>query len=70
MIFYESPFKLLRTIDDLIACLGEDRGISVSRELTKLHEETIRGSLSDCKAYFMEKPPKGEFVLVVAGKAG
>ena len=70
MIFYESPYKLLRTIDDLIACLGEDRGISVSRELTKLHEETVRGSLSDCKAYFMKKPPKGEFVLVVAGKAG
>lgn len=68
MIFYESPYKLMRTIDDLIACLGADREISVSRELTKLHEETIRGTLAGIKEHFTDKPPKGEFVLVVAGK--
>lgn len=68
MIFYESPYKLLRTIDDLIAALGAERIVSASRELTKLHEETCRGTLADIKEHFSNIPPKGEFVLVVAGK--
>ena len=66
MIFYEAPHKLLRTLEDLLAVLG-DRPIAVVRELTKLHEETLRTTLSGAVAHFRETPPKGEFVLVVRG---
>ena len=66
MIFYEAPHKLLRTLEDLLAVLG-DRPIAVVRELTKLHEETLRTTLSGAVAHFRETPPKGEFVLVVGG---
>ena len=66
MIFYEAPHKLLRTLEDLLAVLG-DRPIAVVRELTKLHEETLRTTLSEAVAHFRETPPKGEFVLVVGG---
>lgn len=68
MIFYESPHKLLRTIEDLITSLGKDRPASVSRELTKIYEETVRGSLSEILEYYKENPVKGEFVIVVGGK--
>ncbi|MBT8284210.1 MAG: 16S rRNA (cytidine(1402)-2'-O)-methyltransferase [Flavobacteriaceae bacterium] len=68
MIFYESPHKLLRTIEDLITSLGKDRSASVSRELTKIYEETVRGSLSEILEYYKENPVKGEFVIVVGGK--
>lgn len=66
MIFYEAPHKLTYTLNDLYAALG-DREISISRELTKLHEETLRTTLSGAIAHFEETPPRGEFVLVVAG---
>ncbi len=68
MVFYESPHKLLKTLSQFVSCFGPDRPISVSRELTKMYEETIRGSTSEVLAHFENKPPKGEFVLVVAGK--
>ena len=69
MIFYEAPHKLLSTLEDLCAAFGEDRGISLCRELTKLHEEVVRTTLGDAVAKYTETPPKGEFVLIVAGAA-
>ena len=67
MIFYEAPHKLLSTLEDLAEAFGEDRGISPCRELTKLHEEVVRTTLGEAVAKYTENPPKGEFVLVVAG---
>ena len=67
MIFYEAPHKLLSTLEDLAEAFGEDRGISLCRELTKLHEEVIRTTLGEAVQKYTESPPKGEFVLVVAG---
>ena len=66
MIFYEAPHKLLRTLEDLLAAFG-DRPLSLCREMTKLHEEVIRTTLAEALARYRETPPKGEFVLVVAG---
>lgn len=66
MVFYEAPHKLLGTLADLYAAFG-DRPITLCRELTKLHEETRRTTLAQAAAYYAENPPKGEFVLVVAG---
>ena len=68
MIFYESPHKLLKTLTQFMEYFGEERQISVSRELTKLYEETVRGTISEVMEYFTIKAPKGEFVIVVAGK--
>ncbi len=68
MIFYESPHKLLKTLTQFAEYLGEERPISVSRELSKLYEETVRGSISEVIEYFTKKAPKGEFVIVVGGK--
>ena len=67
MIFYEAPHKLLTTLQDMAAVFGEDRPISLCRELTKLHEEVIRTTLGGAIALYAQQPPKGEFVLVVAG---
>ncbi|PID69233.1 MAG: 16S rRNA (cytidine(1402)-2'-O)-methyltransferase [Flavobacteriales bacterium] len=69
MVFYESPHKLIKTLSQFVEFLGEDRQISVSRELTKIYEETIRGTVQEVLAHFKQNPPKGEFVLVVKGKA-
>jgi 16S rRNA (cytidine1402-2'-O)-methyltransferase len=69
MIFYESPHKLVKTLTNFAEYFGEDRPISVSRELTKLYEETVRGSVTEVLAHFTKKDPKGEFVVVVAGKS-
>lgn len=66
MIFYEAPHKLLKTLEDLLAVLG-DRPIAVVRELTKIHEETLRTTISGAVEHFKATPPKGEFVLVVGG---
>ena len=66
MIFYEAPHKLLRTLEDMYAAWG-DRPIAVCRELTKLHEQTLRTTLSGAITHFQQTPPKGEFVLVVGG---
>ena len=67
MIFYEAPHKLLSTLEDLAEAFGEDRPISLCRELTKLHEEVVRTTLGEAVVKYTENPPKGEFVLVVAG---
>ena len=67
MIFYEAPHKLKATLADLKETFGEAREIAVVRELTKIHEETLRFSLADACAYYEETQPKGEFVLIVAG---
>lgn len=68
MIFYESPHKLLKTLHNFATYFGEDRLVSVSRELTKLYEETVRGTISNVIEHFTKKTPKGEFVIIVAGK--
>ncbi len=68
MIFYESPHKLIKTLGNIITYFGADRPISVSRELTKLHEETVRGTAQEVLAHYENKPPKGEIVLIVGGK--
>ena len=69
LIIYESPHKLVKTLVQLGQYFGDDRMASVSRELTKLYEETIRGSLEELKKHFENTPPKGEIVLVVKGRA-
>lgn len=68
MIFYESPHKLVKTLTHFIEYFGEDRKISASRELTKLYEETLRGTLKELLAHFETTPPRGEFVLIVEGE--
>ncbi|MCB0461945.1 MAG: 16S rRNA (cytidine(1402)-2'-O)-methyltransferase [Flavobacteriaceae bacterium] len=68
MIFYESPHKFLKTLNNFCEYFGEDRQVSVSRELTKLYEETIRGTAKEVLQHYTNKPPKGEIVIVVAGK--
>lgn len=68
MVFYESPHKLLKTLNQFATYFGEERSISVSRELTKLYEETIRGTLVEVLDHYTKNPPKGELVLVLAGK--
>lgn len=67
MIFYESPLRLVKTLREMSAYWGEGRQASVSRELSKLYEETRRGTLQELYTYFQEHPPRGEIVLVVAG---
>lgn len=69
MIFYESPHKLLKTLSHFQEYFGDDRRVSVSREITKMHEETVRGSIPEVHKHYTENPPKGELVLIVAGKA-
>ncbi|MFC4268069.1 16S rRNA (cytidine(1402)-2'-O)-methyltransferase [Polaribacter marinivivus] len=68
MIFYESPHKLLKTLSNFVEYFGADRRVSVSRELTKLFEETIRGTATEVLAFYTKKPAKGEIVIVVEGK--
>jgi 16S rRNA (cytidine1402-2'-O)-methyltransferase len=68
IIFYESPHKLIKTLGQIIEYFGQDRPVSVSREITKLHEQTIRGSAREVLAHFQAKAPKGEIVLIVGAK--
>jgi len=68
IVVYESPHRLLKTLEDLLVHLGADRAISVSRELTKIHEETVTGTLPEVIAHFQEKDIKGEIVIVIDGK--
>lgn len=67
MIFYEAPHKLVSTLEDMAEAFGQERPISLCRELTKLHEEVIRTTLSGALAYYRDNTPKGEFVLILAG---
>jgi 16S rRNA (cytidine1402-2'-O)-methyltransferase len=67
MIFYESPHRIIRTLEDFKTYFGEDRRASVSREISKLYEETVRGTLSEILAIFAQKVPKGEIVVVIEG---
>ncbi|MEQ9374512.1 MAG: 16S rRNA (cytidine(1402)-2'-O)-methyltransferase [Imperialibacter sp.] len=68
VIYYESPHRLVKTLEMFVTLLGGDRMVSVSRELSKLYEETITGSATEVLAHFQAKPPKGEIVIVVSGK--
>jgi len=68
IIFYESPHKLVKTLGHFIDYFGADRQVSVSRELSKMFEETIRGTVTEVLTHYSEKPPKGEIVIVVEGK--
>jgi 16S rRNA (cytidine1402-2'-O)-methyltransferase len=68
IVFYESPHKLIKTLTNFCEYFGEDRPVSVSRELTKLYEETIRGTAKEVLEHYTNKPPKGEIVIVVGGK--
>jgi 16S rRNA (cytidine1402-2'-O)-methyltransferase len=67
MIFYEAPHKLVSTLEDMAQAFGQDRSISLCRELTKLHEEVVRTTLGQAITHYQENPPKGEFVLILAG---
>ncbi|WP_343536636.1 16S rRNA (cytidine(1402)-2'-O)-methyltransferase [Sphingobacterium thalpophilum] len=67
MIFYESPHRILKTIDEFISIFGPERQASISRELSKLYEENVRGTLTDLKLHFENNPIKGEFVFCVGG---
>ena len=67
MIFYEAPHKLVSTLEDMAQAFGPDRSISLCRELTKLHEEVVRTTLGQAITHYQENPPKGEFVLILAG---
>ncbi|GEO57992.1 16S rRNA (cytidine(1402)-2'-O)-methyltransferase [Companilactobacillus bobalius] len=67
-IVYESPYRVKKTIQDLIAKFGPERRITLARELTKIHEAFLRGSLQDVAQYYEENDPKGEYVLIIAGK--
>lgn len=68
IIFYESPHKLLKTLSQFAEFFGANRPISVSREISKLHEETVRGTVAEVLSHYTQKPPKGEIVVVVSGK--
>ena len=66
IILYESPHRLVKTLTELSACLGAERRCTVSRELTKMHEETVRGTLDEMCAYFGRKEPRGEIVIIIS----
>ena len=68
LIFYESPHKLVKTLSHFCEYFGEERQLSVSRELSKLYEETVRGSVKQVLEHYKNKPPKGEIVIIVGGK--
>ena len=68
MIFYESPYRLVKTLTQLAEYFGDERPASVSREISKVHEETVRGTLNELVRHFTENEPKGEIVLIVGGK--
>ncbi len=68
MVFYESPYRVVKTLQQLAELLGGTRQASVSREISKIHNETVRGTLDELILHFTQHEPKGEFVMVVAGK--
>jgi len=68
MIFYESPYRLVKTLQQFAEAYGADRRVSVCREISKIHEESVRGTLQEVIAHFKEREPKGEIVIVLEGK--
>jgi len=68
MIFYESPYRVVKTLSQLAEYFGSDRHVSVCREISKIHEESVRGTLEEVIAHFNETAPRGEFVIILAGK--
>ena len=68
MIFYESPYRVVKTLTQFAEVFGEDRQASVCREISKMFEESVRGTLNELVDHFTQTPPKGEIVIVVAGK--
>ena len=68
MVFYESPYRVVKTLKQFAEVFGEDRKVCCCREISKVHEECVRGTMTEVIAHFTEKEPKGEFVIVVAGK--
>lgn len=68
MIFYESPYRLLKTLTQFAEIFGADRPVSVCREISKIHEESVRGTLQEVIAHFTETEPRGEIVIIVGGK--
>ena len=68
MIFYESPYRLLKTLTQFAEIFGADRPVSVCRELSKIHEESVRGTLQEVIAHFTETEPRGEIVIILGGK--
>ena len=69
MIFYESPYRLVKTLQQLGEFFGQERQVSVCREISKIHEESVRGTIEEVVAHFTQTPPKGEIVIIVAGNA-
>ena len=69
MIFYESPYRVVKSLEQFAEAFGATRQVSVCREISKLHEESVRGTLEEVIAHFKEKEPKGEIVIVLAGKS-
>ena len=67
MVFYESPYRVLKTLKQFAEVFGEDRTVCCCREISKVHEECVRGTLTEVIAHFTEKEPKGEFVIVLSG---
>ena len=70
MIFYESPHRVARALHEMAEVFGADRPCSACREISKIHEESVRGTLAEVEAHFQEAEPRGEFVIVVGGKPG
>jgi len=68
MVFYESPYKLIKTLNDFALTFGENRKAAISREISKIYEENVRGTLTELVKHFTDKQPKGEFVIIVSGK--
>lgn len=68
MIFYESPYRVLKTLQQFSEVFGPERQVSCCREISKIHEESVRGTIAEVIAHFTEKAPKGEFVIILAGK--
>jgi 16S rRNA (cytidine1402-2'-O)-methyltransferase len=69
MVFYESPYRVVKTLTQFAEYFGAERYASVSREISKIHEETVRGTLSELIHYFTDNEPRGEFVIVVSGQS-
>jgi 16S rRNA (cytidine1402-2'-O)-methyltransferase len=69
MIFYESPYRLVKTLQQFAEVYGDDRQVSVCREISKVHEESVRGTLAEVIAHFTETEPKGEIVIILAGRS-